>query len=171
MKVYILTLLAASVASAVIRLLAPKGTGGHLGEHIRMITGLFLLVALLTPLREGMELLRTAASGELAEHLTVAVPEEALGDYGEVFGDALTFVGREEVKAWVESELDTHFGIPRSECRISVTCAVAEENLTVSEVRISLSGSYITQDPHPIESYVTEKLGCPCYVTVDFFEP
>ncbi len=170
MKTYILTLLAASLATAVIQLLAPKGEGGKLGEHIRMIAGLFLLVSLLTPLKDGIALLRSAAEGELTEHLTVKVPEDALGDYGAVFGDTLSFVGQEEVKAWVVSELDTRFGIPPSGCRISVTCAV-EKDLTVCEVCIALLGSYVTENPHPIESHVTEALGCPCYVTVEFFDP
>jgi hypothetical protein len=171
MKTYILTLLAASIAAAVIQLLAPKGEGGKLGEHIRMITGLFLLVSLLTPLKEGIALLRSAAEGELSEHLTVEVPDGALGDYAGVFGDTLSFVGQEEVKAWVVSELETRFGIPSSGCRVSVTCAVEEECLTVSEVRIALRGGYVTENPHPIESRVTEVMGCPCYVTVEFSEP
>lgn len=171
MKTYVLTLLAASVSAAVIQLLAPKGEGGKLGEHVRMIAGLFLLVSLLTPLGEGLALLRSAAEGELAEHLTVEIPEGAPGDYGDVFSDTLTFVGQEEVKAWVVSELETRFAIPPSGCRVSVACAVEEEVLTVSEVRIALSGRYVTNDPHPIESHFSEALECLCYVTVDLFDP
>jgi hypothetical protein len=103
--------------------------------------------------------------------LTVTVPEGGGGNYGAVFGDTLPFVGQEEVKAWVVSELETRFGIPPSGCRVSVTCAVEEECLTVSEVRIALRGGYVTENPHPIESRVTEVMGCPCYVTVEFSEP
>ena len=40
------------------------------------------------------------------------------------------------------------------------------DTLTVTEVRISLKGSYTLRDPHPIESYFSSQLGCPCYVTV-----
>ena len=170
MKTYILTLLAASLAAAVIQLLAPKGEGGKLGEHIRMMAGLFLLVSLLNPLKEGIALLRSAAAGELSEYLTVTVPEGDPEDYGAVFGDTLSFVGREEVGAWVISELDARFGIPPSGCRVSVACAVEEEMLTVREVRIALLGSYAVRDPHPIESHVTKTLGCPCYVTVEIFD-
>ncbi len=171
MKTYILTLLAASIAAAVIQLLAPKGEGGKLGEHIRMVAGLFLLVALLTPLKDGIALLRSAAEGELSEHLTVSVSDGVLGDYEAVFGAALSSVGQNEVKAWVVSELESRFGIPPSGCRVSVTCIVEEELLSVCEVRIALRGEYVTQAPHPIESRVTEALGCPCYVTVEFFDP
>lgn len=142
-----------------------------MGEHVRMIAGLFLLVVLLNPLKEGIALLRSAAEGALTEYLTVVVPDDMNEDYEGVFHDTLTFVGQEEVKAWVVSALESEFGILPSECRTSVTCAVEEDMLTVCEVRIALSGKYAAENPHPIESCVTEALGCPCYVTVDFSEP
>lgn len=168
MNTYIFTLLVASVAAATVQLLTPKGEGGKMAESIRMIAGLFLLVALLHPLQAGMELLRSAVRGDLVEQLTVSVPEDIQGDYEAVWGDTLTFVGREEVKAWVVSVLESEFGIPPSGCRVSVTCGIEGETLTVTEVRIALGESYIAHNPHPIESYVTQKLNCPCFVTVGF---
>jgi len=63
---YLLSLLTASLAAAIAELLAPKGEGGRITAHIRMVAGLFLLVALLNPLREGIRLLRDAALGDPA---------------------------------------------------------------------------------------------------------
>ena len=167
MKTYILSLLTASLAAAVVELLAPKGEGGRMASHIRMIAGLFLLVALLTPMREGIAFLRDATDGDLSARVEDLIPSGAETDYEAVFGDNLAAIGADEVKSWVTQSMETRFGIPADECTIWATCSYEDETLTVTEVRISLSPAYLLQDPHPIEAYVTEQLGCPCFVTVD----
>ena len=166
MNAYILTLLAASLAAAVAELLAPKGEGGRLSSHVRMIAGLFLLVALLEPLGEGIRLLRDTADGDLAARVEDLIPDGVETDYGVVFGDSLAAMGKEEVSSWVTETLNTRFGIPSEGCTVSVSCSYGEETLTVTDVRICLTGRYVLQDPHPIESYVSRQLDCPCYVTV-----
>ena len=165
MNAYILTLLAASLAAAVAELLAPKGEGGRLSSHVRMIAGLFLLVALLEPLGEGIRLLRNTADGDLAARVESLLEGGAETDYGVVFGDSIAAMGEEEVSSWVTETLNTRFGIPSEGCTVSVSCSYGEETLTVTDVRICLTGRYVLEDPHPIEAYVTEQLDCPCYVT------
>lgn len=166
MSTYILSLLSASLAAAVVELLSPKGEGGRLTAHIRMVAGLFLLVALLNPLKEGIELLREAVDGDLTARLEAMLPENIPADYEAVFGDTLTAVSRDEAEAFVVSALETEFGIPPSGCTVSVSCAYEDGVLTVTEARIALRGKYMTHDPHPIEVYFAERLCCPCYVTV-----
>ena len=167
MSYYILSLLSASLAAAIIELLSPKGEGCRMASHIRMIAGLFLLVALLNPLREGIRLLRDAAEGNIASRVESLIPSDIQTDYEAVFGENLAAIGSDEVKSWVTDTLKARFDIPPTGCKVSVTCAYDGETLTVTEVRISLLGKYMLQDPHPIESYFTQQLTCPCYVTVD----
>lgn len=167
MKNYILSLLAASLAAVVVELLAPKGEGGRMASHVRMIAGLFLLVALLEPLGEGIAILRDATDGDLSARVEALVPSDGETDYEAVFGDNLAAIGANEVKAWVTQAMAIHFGIPAEGCAVWVDCAYGDETLTVTEVRISLTPAYLLQDPHPIETYFTEQLSCPCYVTVD----
>ena len=166
MNAYILTLLSASLAAAVAELLAPKGEGGRTASHIRMIAGLFLLVALLEPLGEGIRLLRNTAEGDPASRVEDLIPDGVETDYGVVFGDSIAAMGEKGVSFWVTETLETRFGIPSEGCTVSVICAYGEETLTIKEVRICLTGRYVLEDPHPIEAYVTEQLTCPCYVTV-----
>ena len=171
MSAYILTLLSASLAVCVIELLLPKGDGERVASHVRLVSGLFLLVALLNPLREGLTLLRSAASGELgeviAERLPTSSPEE---DYAASFNATLSEVGRREVEAWVKETLSAVFAIPSEGCAVEAVCQVEETEegvaLSLAELRIGLKGKYILEDPHPIETYVSERLGCPCFVTV-----
>lgn len=166
MNSYILTLLSASLAAAVVELLSPKGEGGKLTSHVRMVAGLFLLAALLNPLRAGLDLLRDAVNGDLTAHLESMLPHGDTDSYEAAFGDTLTSISRTEVEAFARSALQTEFGIPPENCAVSAVCTYEEELLTLSELRISLIGAHALDNPHPIEAYFTDRLKCPCHVTV-----
>lgn len=166
MRPYILSLLSASLAVAVVELLVPKGEGGRMASHIRMVAGLYLLVALLNPLKEGISLLRSMADGDMVSRVESLIPSDVETDYNRVFGDSLTTIGAGEVSTWVTETMESRFGIPPEGCVVWVSCDYDDDTLTVTEVRISLKGSYTLRDPHPIESYFSSRLGCPCYVTV-----
>jgi hypothetical protein len=166
MTTYVYTLLVSALAAALVELISPKGEGGKLASSIRMLAGLCLLVALLSPLREGLRLLESFRDGSLSDDVEALLPESVLPDYGEVFGDTLTAVTEQEVEAWVQSLLVSSYGIPAEGCTVSALCDYDAETVTVTEVRIALLGKYALTDPHPMESAVTQALGCPCYVTV-----
>lgn len=166
MNSYILTLLSASLAAAVVTLLTPKGEGGKLASHVHMVAGLFLLVAFLNPLRAGIDLLRETADGDPSSRLEFLLPDGNSDGYGAVFGDTLVSISRTETETYVISALEADFGIPPGDCTVSAVCVYEEEILTLTELRISLRGSHALTDPHPIEAYFTERLKCPCYVTV-----
>ena len=166
MKPYILSLLSASLAVAVVELLAPKGEGGRMASHIRMVAGLYLLVALLNPLKEGIRLLRSMADGDMVSRVESLIPSDVETDYNGVFRESLTTIGAGEVLTWVTETMESRFGIPPEGCTVWASCDYDDDTLTVTEVRISLKGGYVLRDPHPIESYVSSQLGCPCYVTV-----
>ena len=165
MSSYILTLLLAAVAAAVAELLTPRGDGGRIVAHVRMVAGLFLLVALLAPLREGITLLSSALDGSLIEE---AFPDGdyAPTDYESLFYENLATSSAAEIEAWTKSTLAAHFSIPADACAVSALCHITSDAQSLTELRISLHGSFAFQDPHPIEAYFREALACPCYVTV-----
>ena len=171
MSAYVLTLLSASVAVCIVELLLPKGDGGQVASHVRLVSGLLLLVALLNPLREGLLLLRSAATGELGELLEDRLPPIPSDEvYGEAFDSALSEVGQQEVEAWVLETLELVFAVSADGCAVEAVCEVEGDTesptLALRELRIGLRGGYALQDPHPIEDYFAERLGCPCFVTV-----
>ena len=163
---YVLTILSASLVACVIELLVPKADGGRLASYVRMIAGLFLLVLLLNPLREGLELLHDAAEGDPAGVIADRLPTPMPEDYEAAFGSSLTAVGKRETEAWVKETLETVFHIPPSDCAVEAVCESDGASLSLCELRIGLRGKHALEDPHPLESYFTDLLGCPCYVTV-----
>ena len=166
MKPYIFTILTSSLLAVVIELLSPRGEGGRIASHVRMITGLFLVVTLLQPIREGILFLQSAADGGLTDRLEEMVPDEEIPHYEQTFLDTLTDVGARETEVWVVSALETVFHISPDGCVVEAVCDAEEERLVLKEVRISLNGAYVWENPHPIETYISEQLKCPCYVTI-----
>lgn len=168
MSAYILTLLTASLAAAVVELLSPSGEGGRVAAHVRMIAGLFLLVTLLQPLGEGIRMLKSALSGDVAGRVEAWLPRPPEGDYRAVLLDSLAALSGEQVEAWVKETLNEVFSIPPEGCVAEVRCLSEGTEIRLQELRIGLREGYSTRDPHPIEDYFSEQLGCPCYVTVLF---
>ncbi len=167
MTSYIMALLMASLAAAIMEMLAPRGDGGRIAAHVRMIAGLFLLVALLSPLQKGIALLRSVAEGSLEEdYFSEHLPAYTPTDYEAAFGSTIQAFSASEAEAWVHSTLQAAFGIPPEGCLVEVICQTSDRTPILQEVRIALLGVYMLRDPHPIETYIADRLGCPCYVTV-----
>ena len=170
MSSYILMLLGASLAACMVELLVPKGDGGRIAEHVRMVAGLFLLVTLLEPLGKGLAILQAAAEGGIGEVLEEYIPQASPDEeaYEDVFHTSLRELGRRETESWVVETLEAVFGIPETGCAVEAVCAppAEDDGPTLREVRIGLKGAYALENPHPIEAYFAERLGCPCYVTV-----
>ena len=93
MTAYVLTLLAASLAAAVVELIAPKGEGGRLANHVRMIAGLFLLVTLMNPLREGLAILKAAVEGDLPRRMESKLEAATPEDHEAAFEASLAAMG------------------------------------------------------------------------------
>ncbi len=162
MAPYILSLVAASVAAALIELLAPRGEGGRMAAQVRMVAGLFLLVALLNPLRVGLKYLTG-----LGDSVEMGSPSVEPSDYEATLQASVLTLGSAELGAWVKEILASDFSVPPD--RVEVI-PVWEDSDTLppplSELCIVLSGSAMLTDPHPIEAYFSGVLGCPCRVSI-----
>ena len=102
MKTYFLTLTVAALGAALVERLSPPGEGGRLAGYTRLIAGLYLLVVLLSPLRDGIKVLSGLAQGQ---DDVIGALEEAIsrpiGDYGDVFAEQLSELGAREAEAYV----------------------------------------------------------------------
>lgn len=159
-------LIAAAVAATLVELIAPQGEGGRIGGQVRLVAGLCILIALIQPLREGITILRAMAEGDLYEMLPdMEIPVEE--EYDSVWADTLVGMGEQEVESWVAGVLEREFRIHSGNRRVQAICEAGEDGaLCVREVRIALWGAAIWKDPHTIETYVSERLSCPCTVSV-----
>ncbi|MBQ1981619.1 MAG: hypothetical protein IIV80_01290 [Clostridia bacterium] len=167
MKTYFLTLTVAALGAALVERLSPQGEGGRLAGYTRLIAGLYLLVVLLSPLRDGIKVLSGLAQGQ---DDVIGELEEAIsrptGDYGDVFAEQLTQLGAREAEAYVYDTLSRQFHIHDGTYVEAVYAGKENGEMTPIELRIALSGVAALHDPVPIEDYFSEAFGCPCYVSV-----
>ena len=162
MTPYILSLVAAAMAAAVVELLAPKGEGGRISAQVRMVAGLFLLVALLLPLRDGLAFLTELADGD-----GVLFPSYETPDYASTLQAAVVSMGRAELSAWVTSTLEAEFSVSPDLAEVVPVWEASDSTPPpLAEVYIVLSGKAALTDPHPMEAFFSEALGCPCHVSV-----
>ena len=166
-----------SLGVGVLEFILPGERDGKTARTVRVVAGLCVLLALLRPITEGMSLLRTlAAEGAdgLRDRLeastltpTVEPPEEP-----KALADRLAEAGAAEVEAWVLAALQDSFGIPPDYATVTAQVAVtlggdgAEDGVTLERVYISLSGRFALSDPHDIEGWFSERLGCAVILSV-----
>ncbi len=66
MKDYLLTLIAASLVAVLVGILSPDGERGGIAKHMKLLTSLFLVCVLISPLQSGIEGLQRLMRGELS---------------------------------------------------------------------------------------------------------
>lgn len=167
MKTYIYSLILVAVLAALVEMLLPDGQEGRMSGHIRLITGMCILLALLPPLRQGVLFLGDLADGSY--ELTLPDGAEAQGEagYESVFDGYLSDISRKQTEAWAYEVLSEVFGISKENVRVTVTASAGEGNVPVLEnIHVVLSGKAILKNPHEIEAYIAARLGCPCDVSV-----
>lgn len=161
---YVYGFILTAVMAVLVEMLVPAG--GKLGGHVRLVAGLCLLVALIGPIREGIGLLRSAADGSWEWGIPEEFPEIDT-DYEGMLGDHLASLGQREMEAWVSTTLTERFGIPAERATVTATVTAGEGGVPVlRHIHIRLTGSSVFKNPHEVEAFFTEQLGCPCTVAV-----
>ena len=73
------------------------------------------------------------------------------------------------MEQWGYAALRNTFGIPERDAAVQARVAVSLEgagNARLESVRISLSGSSALRNPHDIEKWFADALGCPVTLSV-----
>ena len=163
MSGYIMALVLTGIAAAIAELLSPSE---RLASHIRLVSGLCLLVALLAPVRAVLDYVGGISDGSF--DVEEQVPELEGTDWGESFSDALLRITAAEAEAWVSDSLEDRFGISSDAREIYVRTDVSDDGQApvITRVDIVLHTSAILQNPHEIEAFVQSHLNCPCTVAI-----
>ena len=164
MKAYLLSILAASIAAALINLLSPAGEGGGIGKHLKLTVALFLICVLITPLKSGMEAILDWSSGKLPFWEN---EEDIAEDYRDRLDGALTDASREYVAQALTETLQAQFDMDPGTVRCALEWSGSGEEARPSRVTVLLSGKSIWKDPHAIEDFVTELLDCECITAIE----
>ena len=178
-------LLLTALAAAVLEFLLPggDGSGSRMQGPIRTVVGLCILVALISPVREGISLLRHLAvsdATQLTEQLQssypgIIQPARSAEEYADDLAESLAATGNATVEDWVREALLSQFGIPAEQCAVKAEVAVTipadpasgeTASARITGVWITFYGSSTLKNPHTVEEWFGSQLGCPCYVSI-----
>ncbi len=164
MKAYFGTLIAASLAAALVGILCPEGERGGIGKHMRLLISLFLVVVIASPLSQALQWLADAVDGGIVlPEMQAPLPE----DYQGKLDSALDAAGEVYFAQMLIQCLEAELGIGTGDVRCEVSWQTDDSGKTSpARVTVVLSGKAIWQDPHVIEEFVTALLACPCQVAI-----
>ena len=157
---YVLTLIGAAMISALVGVLAPAGSTA---KYVKLITSLFLICVLISPVKGLIVGLRELIDGELSFSQE---QEEAEEDF-RLQTEALT---NETAKLYFTDMLTdrilSRFSISPDELRCAVDWSTDSAPMP-TRITVFLSGRAIWQDTHAIEAFVTELIGVPCQSAIE----
>ena len=159
MQTYLLSLLGGALAAALVGILAPEGAS----RHIRLVSSLFLICVLVTPLPKAI-----GSVSSWFEELEEAADagESGGGDYAAQLEAAMESASRSYFAQSLTQMLEQRFSIPAGEIRCTVRWQQDEE-LRPERVTLVLSGSAIWKNPAEMEEFVTGLLGCECVTAIE----
>lgn len=155
MKTYLISLLGAAFLAAAIGILSPEGSGG-IGKHVRLLSVLVLLCVIAAPLPRAWVRLH---------EFTAELPDggsDAKQEFNARANDALDTASRAYFASALVARLIEKFSLRQSEITCAIVWAETDGEARPARVTLILTGSARWHDPHELERYVTDLLGCPC---------
>lgn len=155
MKAYLISLLGAAFLAAMIGILTPDGANG-IGKYVRLLSVLMIVCVIALPLPRAI--------ADLRERLTdfSDLSSEEKNPFDARSQELLDHASRAYFASALTSHLAEQFSLRSDE----ITCAIRWKEIDgetqPENVTLILSGSARWRDPHELERYVTDLLGCPC---------
>ncbi len=159
MKAYLLSIMAASLAIAVVNMLTPSGQV----KYVKLLTSLVLVCVLIAPLKGAVETVIAWGSGDLTLPGVEADDEETLQKELE---NATTEASKSYVAQRLTEALQTEFSMDAGTVRTHIEWS-AGDTVRPQRVTVLLSGASIWKNPHEIQAYVEELLGCECVTAIE----
>ena len=156
MKTYLLSLLGAAFLAAAIGLLTPEGTNGGIGKHVRLLCALMIVCVIALPLPRAISAL----------HLRLTDLTDRTSDEKNSFDsrahDLLDHASRAYFASALTAHLAERFSLRQEEVNCAIRWKEVDGEASPESVTLILSGSARWHDPHELENYVADLLGCPC---------
>lgn len=164
MKPYLISLIGAAIAVALIRMLSPEGEGSSIAKHVKLLTALLLISVLISPVVDLIGGVRAWASGE---HSFPWEDRDHSQSNTENLQNALDSASTTYFSDMLTQTVANRFGISPGEVRCAVQWTEAGDALVPERVTVILSGQAIWLDPAQIETFVRELLGCDCVSAIE----
>ncbi len=159
MKAYLLSIMTASLAIALVNILTP----GTQVKYVKLVTSLVLVCVLIVPLKSAVETVIAWGSGELE---IPGIETDNTDDIQQELENATTEASKAYVAQRLSEALQAEFSMDTGTVRVHIEWSTGD-TVRPRRVRVLLSGSSIWKNPHEIQAYVEELLGCECVTAIE----
>lgn len=161
MTEYLMMLLGASLIVAAVTILAPDG---GLSRSMRLLTSLFLVAILLSPLLTVIERLSEYSNGEI---LLPWEEEASPSPFEDQLQGTLDSASKQYFTEALTRHLENEFSMKTGNVRCEVLWTETDNGILPSKITVLLSGQGIWKDTAAIEKHVQTLLGCSCVTALE----
>lgn len=164
MNKYLLSVILSSISIGLCDILVPKHNG--IDRLVKFIEMLIILIVSVNPVMEAIGEIDQGILDGIKNDLAVK-DESYLDEYNSIFEQYLNDYSIDEIQEYIKKILEQKYSIPGEECRIQIDTEQLESQLTITNIRILLSGTSIFKNPYKIESEIESIFSCECQVLID----
>ena len=152
MKNYVISAVYVAVFAGIVLLLAPKGKGGSMERHIKLLVSLAFISVMIQP--------------AVSFFKSIEIPdfniETVSYAYEEKLYENLLTLEKSELEKGLKTLISQSFSINEENVDVTVTVILEEDHPKTEKVFVRLSGAAIFCNTNDIEDYVSGLLNCQC---------
>lgn len=138
--------------------LAPEGSGQR---YLRLLVSLAVTGCIIMPLFSFLDGWEMDADG-ISEMLSWS--EKNTQDYEEIYNDAIISASAREAENKLKSEILQALGGDDGNIDLKIIAGHKSDEIYIERTEIIIYPSGLSLDPHFMENYISERLGCECVV-------
>ena len=163
MNNYLLTLIITSISISIANIIAP--TNSEISKYIKLIGSLIILCVIINSFGDAIKISNGNFINEIKDSLIIDTDNEK-EKYNQILHDYLNSYSKEGIENEMKEILEKEFQIPKNEASIELYTNFINDKLTLTEIKILLSGKSIFKNPYRIEERFKEIWQCECSVLI-----
>ena len=153
MKNFVISAVYVAVFAGIVLLLSPKGKGGSMESHIKLLVSLAFISVIIQP---AVSFFKTL---EIPDFNIKTVASYA---YEEELYENLLTLEKSELEKRLKTLIAQNFSINEENVDVTVTVMLQDDVPKTEKVFVKVSGRAIFCNTNDIEDYVSALLGCKC---------
>lgn len=154
MKQELLTIAAGALLATLLNLLTSQGEKGGIARLMRLLTSLFLICLLISPLSGATEALEQLLRADFT------LWEDKQEEYDSQMQELLDSASKDYIVQMLTKQLEECFQITAGQ--VEVRLEWKKDGTAPSKATVILKDAAIWKNPRELQAFVEELLGCPC---------
>ena len=164
MSKYLLSVILSSISIGLCDILVPKHNG--IDKLVKFIGMLIILIVSITPVMETIVEIDEGVFEGIKNNLSVK-QESYLDEYNGILEEYLKNYSLDEIQEYIKEILKEKYSIPGGECTVQIDTEQLDSELSITNIRILLSGNSIFKNPYKIESDISSIFNSECQVLIN----